>query len=171
MKKNSLAGMAVFTAVLAVVCTGCVGYRLGTTLPPGIQTIYVPAFVNGTGEPQVDTVCTRAAIQAFQRDGTLGLADADTADAHLYATVTDYKLVPLRYDKDRSKTTREYRLLLTAEVEVKRTDPEEVLIKRKVRGDATFELIGNLASAKIEALPKAAEDLAHDIVEILVEYW
>jgi len=174
MKKINLAKIAicaVFAATLAAWCTGCVGYRLGTTLPPGIKTVYVPTFVNGTGEPQVDTVATRSAIQELQRDGTLSLSDATNADAHLYVTVTGYKLDPLRYDRNRSKTTREYRLLLTAEVEFKRRDPEEVLVKKKVRGDTTFDLVGSMAAAKIEALPDAADDLAHKIVELLVEYW
>jgi hypothetical protein len=174
MKKNNRVRIAVniaLAATLAVWCAGCAGYRLGTTLPPGIKTLYVPAFVNRTGEPQVDTVATRAAIQEIQRDGTLSLSDAASADAHLYVTVTEYKLDPLRYDPNRSKTAREYRLLLTAELEFRRREPEEVLARKKVRGDATFELVGDLATAKIEALPEAAADLAHDIVEVMVEYW
>jgi len=175
MRKNDhrfgFAALAACAAALGVLCAGCAGYRLGSTPPPGIKTLYVPAFVNRTGEPDVDTVATRAVIQEIQRDGTLGLSDAANADAHLYVTVTDYNLEPLRYDANRAKTTREYRLLLTAEAEFRRRDPEEVLAKRKLRGDATFELVGNLATAKIEALPRAAEDLAHDIVEMLVEYW
>jgi hypothetical protein len=154
-----------------LVGAGCVGYRLGTTLPPGVKSIYVPSFVNQTEEPQVDTVATQAAIREFQRDGTVERADADTADAVLQVTVVRYTLEPLRFDRDRAKTAREYRLRLTAKLEFKRIDTGEVLAERKVQGEADFELLGNLASAKIEALPDAAEDLAHDIVETIVEHW
>ena len=163
--------IAILAVLVPLVCAGCAGYRLGTTLPPGVRSVYVPAFVNETEEPQVDTVATQATIREFQRDGTVELADAGRADANLFVTVTGYKLTPLRYDRDRAKTTREYRLVLTAKLEFKRAETGEVLVSRKVQGDTDFELLGNLASAKIDALPDAADDLAHDIVETIVEYW
>ena len=34
---------------------GCLGYRLGTTLPPGIRSLHVPTFVNLTGEPGLES--------------------------------------------------------------------------------------------------------------------
>ena len=67
--------LATGVLVLTQPC-GCVGlgYRLGSSLPPDIRSVYVPVFVNRTGEPRVETEATRAAKQEFQRDGTLHLA-------------------------------------------------------------------------------------------------
>lgn len=150
--------------------SGCTGYRLGSTLPPGIASVHVPTFVNRTREPQIEGETTRATIQEFQRDGTLKIADSRRADAFLDVALTDYRLQPLRYEKDRAKTTREYRMLLTAELVFKRATGE-VVVRKRVVGEATFEPGSNLPTAKQEALPRAASDLAHRIVESVVEAW
>jgi hypothetical protein len=150
---------------------GCVGYRLGTTLPPGIASIYIPTFENNTDEPRLETETTRAAIQEFQRDGTLKIAGERDADARLDVVLLKFELLPLRYEKDQSRTTREYRMLIRAKVTVTRTDNGEVLAERTVVGDEEFDFFGDLATSKIQNLPEAAEDLAHRIVELIVEYW
>ena len=56
---------------LAVALTGCAGYRLGTMLPPDIQSVAVPTFINRTSEPLLESETTRAAIREFQQDGSL----------------------------------------------------------------------------------------------------
>ena len=150
---------------------GCVGYRLGTTLPPGIASIYVPTFENSTDEPRLETETTRKTIQEFQRDGTLKLAGQDDADARLDVVLERFELLPLRFEKDQAKTTREYRMLIRARVTFTRTDNGEVLAERVVVGDTEFDFFGDLATSKIQNLPDAADDLAHRIVELIVEYW
>jgi hypothetical protein len=150
---------------------GCAGYRLGTTLPPGVETVQVPTFVNRCGEPLIESEATVATVRELQKDGTLRVAAAETASSVLSVTLTDYRLEPLRFERDRPKATQEYRLLLTADVEFKRTSDGAVLVRRKVEGESTFVPEGGLSSAKQQALPGAAADLAHNIVKAVVEYW
>jgi hypothetical protein len=162
----------VLAALVALaVAGGCVGYQLGSTLPPGIESVYVPTFVNETGEPFVEVETTRATIQRFQTDGTLRVRDRAVADAILNVTVVEYTLQPLRYERDNNRTTDEYRVTLTAEISFSRAKDGEVLIARRVKGDADFRPSGDLSSAKRAVLPQAARDLAQDIVESVVEYW
>jgi len=151
--------------------TGCVGYQLGSTLPPGIKTVHVPAFVNQTPEPRLEVVSTREAIQEFQRDGTLRTVNKDRADTVLNATLTRFELKPVRYETDNVKSTSEYRMTITADLVFERSDTGEVLMSRRVQGETTFDPKGDLSSAKRSALPDAARDLAHDIVESVVEFW
>lgn len=158
-------------AVLAVLVGGCAGYRLGSTLPPGIRSVYVPTFVNRTGEPLLEATATAATLQEIQRDGTLALGEAGGADAILEVTLDRLVLEPLRYQRDRGKTTSEYRLRIRAELTFKERRSGKVLSQRKVEGEATFPPLGDLASGKRQAIPTAARDLAHDIVESVVEYW
>jgi hypothetical protein len=171
-KRTAAARAAALAALLGLALSGCAGYRLGTTLPPDIKTIHVPTFVNACGEPLVENETTRATREEFQKDGTLRItADASGADLVLKATLTDYTLEPLRYERDRPRSAREYRLKLTAEIAADRVRTGGVLVKRRVEGDTTFELTGDLASAKAAALPRAAADLAHKIVGSVVECW
>ena len=156
---------------VALLC-GCVGYRIGSTLPPGIRIIHVPTFINRTSEPLLETKTTRAAIQEFQRDGSLSIGEKAKADVILEVELTGVRQDPLQYDRDRAKTVREYRLTITASVTLRNRKTGKIILKNPdVRGEYDFIPPGDLASAKRDAIPKAADDLAHDIVESVVEYW
>lgn len=152
--------------------SGCAGYRLGTNLPPGIRSIAVPAFVNETTQPTLESVTTGATIQEFQKDGSLKVLPRDQADSVVEVRLTRYTLTPLRYRKDRTTTAREYRLTLTADVTFKQLSDNRVLAHiTGVEGYADFESLSDLPSAQLAALPKAAQDLAHRIVKVVVEFW
>jgi hypothetical protein len=160
-------------ALVAILLTagGCAGYRLGSTPPPGIRSVNVPTFVNHCGEPLAEVETTRAVIQEFQKDGNLWIAQADQADAILKVTLTAYRLDPLRYDRSSGKTTREYRVTITAQYTLESTKEHKVLANKQVRGDTTFDFPGDLYTARKAAMPRAAQDLAHNLVESVVDYW
>jgi hypothetical protein len=150
---------------------GCV-YQLGSSLPSHLKTLYLPTFVNKCGEPQVETTMTQAALQEFQKDGTLRVVpSANEADLIVEVTLSSFKLEPLRYEKDQPKTTKEYRLRIGADVVVRQTKAKEMLSKRSVEGQATFIVAGDLTTSKQNATPTAASDLAHKIVESVTEAW
>ncbi|MBU0678268.1 MAG: hypothetical protein KJ626_09115 [Verrucomicrobia bacterium] len=161
----------VVTVALALL-NGCVGYRLGSMLPADIRTVYVPTFANETDEPLLEVDTTRATISRIQRDGSLKIADAETADAILKVRLIAYDLAPLSYDGDKKTLVNEYRAVLTTSVVLVRRTTNKVLAEDpSVQGETTFEFGGDLTSAKRQALPEASEDLAHDIVERIVEAW
>ena len=149
---------------------GC-AYTLGTTLPSNLRSIHVPTFVNQSGEPQIENETTQATIQEFQRDGNLRIVDADKADLLLTVTLTGYKLEPVRYERDNTRQNAEYRARISATMQLKRGKSGEVMLKQAVEGESTFLFSGDLTSSKRTALPKATQDLAHNIVEKVVEYW
>jgi hypothetical protein len=160
-------------AVLAAVTLGgCAGYRLGSSLPADIRAIHVPTFVNKTGEPLLEVETTAAVIREFQTDGTLKVVgDVSRADLELRAELLTYKLEALRFDPNERRTADEYRLRIEARLVCRRIGGGAVLVSRKVDGESTFTLSGSLNAAKQSALPKAARDLAHNVVEAVVEAW
>ncbi len=165
---NLLACAALALALLP----GCVGYRLGSMLPPEIKTVHVPTFINQTAEPQLELDTTRFALQEFQKDGSLKFAPADAADAILQVRLTDYKLTPLQYDTDRPTAALEYRITLYASIVLTRKRDGKVLAENpRCYGEGTFTVVGDLSSSKRIGLPKAAKDLAHDIVQKVTEVW
>jgi hypothetical protein len=158
--------------VIALCAGGCATYKVGSTLPDGVQSVYIPVFINETDEPGVESEATRAAIQEFQNDGTLRVTTEDAADLVLTVTIKEFKLKPLQYKRDRTTTAEEYRLTLVADVVATRTSNRSVLSERThLEGDAEFTLATDMRAAKRDALPDAAEDLAHKIVEAVVEAW
>ena len=158
-------------AVLLLALAGGCGYRLGSSLPRDIRTVCIPAFVNESGEPLLETVATREALQALQNDGTLRVTDAASADTLVRVTLVRSTLEAIRYDKTDTKAAAEYRLKLLASVTFRRVRNDELLSETLVEGETTFEPLPDLPSAKAAALPAAARDLAHKIVESVIEFW
>lgn len=169
---NKTPTIAVFLAVMIVGSfAGCAGYRLGSTLPPDIKTIYVPLFGNKSREPLVENDATRATIAELQKDGTLKVVNGENADVILECTVTAVSLNPLRYNRADVVKPNEYRLTLSASFTLKRVRSQEIICEASVIGESTFAFFGNLTSAKQSATPRAAEDLAKRIVEKAIEAW
>ena len=159
-------------AVSLALLPGCAGYRLGSMLPADIKTVYVPTFVNQTSEPQLELDTTRFALQEFQRDGSLKLSPEESADATLQVKLTDYRLAPLQYDSTRLTAATEYRITLYASIVLTRKSDHKVIVEYpRCYGEGTFPVVGDLSSSKRTGLPKAAKDLAHDIVQKVTEVW
>ena len=99
------------TAMLCAGLAGCTQYRLGSMLPPGLTSIHVPTFANGTSEPQLEFETTNATIQEFQET----------------------------YDRNVATHPNEYRQQLVADVVLKDSRTQKVLLNRKgVVGEWTF---------------------------------
>jgi hypothetical protein len=144
---------------------------VGTTLPENIRSVHVKMFENQSGEPDIEGEATSATVREFQREGTLSIAPEDKADSILTTRLLSYLLKPLRYSEDRATETQEYRLTLVARMILKSVETDEAIVHTTVKGEATFELIGDLAVDKRSALPAATTDLARRIVEQAVEAW
>ena len=168
--KTLLAVVAI--AFVATLLPGCAGYRLGSMLPPDIKTVHVPTFINQTAEPQIEMEATRSALAEFQRDGSLKLTAESDADAILQVKLTDYRLTPLQYNNTRLTAATEYRITLYASIMLTRRSDHKVIVEHpRCYGESTFPMIGDLSSSKRVGLPKAAKDLAHDIVQKVTEVW
>lgn len=155
---------------MSLTSLGCLGYRLGSSLPPGVTSIYIPTFLNSTGEPQLEAEATVAAMQEFQKDGSLYLETSALADATLSVTLTDLTLEPVLYDKQNLKFAKEYRLKIKADFALVRKNGE-LIQNGTVSGETVFDAGSDLPSARRAALPLASADLAHQIVKTVVEYW
>ena len=160
--------------VVALLCLGVAGcgiYRLGSSLPPGVNSVYVPVFTNESGEPLIETECTSATAQEFQKDGSLELREESLADARLNVTVNKFEVEPIRYEQDSTKAGREYRIKVTAAIVLTKTRPDQVILDRTVTGETTFFLEGDMTNARRAAVPALATDLAHQIVKAVVDFW
>lgn len=164
---NKLAALA----CIVVLSAGCIGYRLGSTLPSDIKSVHVPPFVNKTMEPQLETETTQATIREFQKDGTLMIENTENAGSVLEVNLVKYELESLRYDKADVKKTDEYRLKIHADVVFRRPKSPKILVSQTIVGETTFVVGTDLPASKKLALPKAAQDLGRRIVQAVVEVW
>jgi hypothetical protein len=157
--------------IIAVCVCGCFGYRVGTLLPKDLKTIFVPAFKNITNEPNLEIRATNAVVDRLNIDGTLKtITDKENADTLLEATIIKYDRKPVRFSG--GSTPSEYRLTLSAKVTFMNLRTGIPLWSDKIiTGKAEFPVRGNLPSSETAALPAAFEDLAHNIVQAIVEGW
>lgn len=163
--------LTVITAASCAAGSGCLGYRLGATLPPDIHTVHVPLVVNRCGEPDIEDDVTSEIVSRIQREGTLSITSEDRADAILDVTLTHVTLVPLRYARDRATEAVEFRLLLGADMILKDRATGKTLSRNKVEGRTTFESEGDIPGGRLSAMPAAARDLASRVVETAFEAW
>lgn len=164
MKKHTvLVALLIFSLCLS----GC-GYRVGSLLPADLKTINVHMFKNRTSEPDLSAIVTNGIIQEIIYDGTLQVTEDDDADTLLIGEIVDYRREPLRYSS--SEVTTEYRLRIAVRFKFLDVQNEKIIAKSsKTYGETTFFVAGSLPEAEQAALPAAIEDLAHEVVELLVE--
>ena len=51
--------------LMGVMMPGCIGYQLGSSLPPDIKNIFIPTFINQCKEPLIEVEATNATIAEF----------------------------------------------------------------------------------------------------------
>lgn len=172
MNKKSMHRMMGGLLLLALLQTGCAGYRLGSMLPADVQTVFVPPVLNKSSEPAVETEITRAILEEIQKDGSLTIVPEAEADAVLTVVLKSYNLEPVSFQREDRTAANQYRITMTASMVLRRTAEQTVVAEAaNVRGEAVFDVIGDLSSSKRQGNPPAASDLAKRIVQRMVEYW
>jgi outer membrane lipopolysaccharide assembly protein LptE/RlpB len=152
---------------LALLLGGC-GYTVGGTLPSHINTVSVPIFKNRTREPGVESLITRAVIEAFSTNGRLKIARGGEADAVLEGEIISYGVTSIAFDKDANAQL--YRLVVTVNLRMRDVKGNTVLFQqREVREQADFRVqnaVSQTISREETALRTAATDIGRAIVAI-----
>ncbi len=77
-------------AVLVILLLSGCGYtfvNVKAQLPPDIRKVYIPSFINPTGEPSLGAIMTDALVRDFMRSGALVPTKKEDADAELIGTI------------------------------------------------------------------------------------
>jgi hypothetical protein len=160
---------------LSLTLTGCTGYQLGTTLPEGVESVFIK-IENETDEPSIEVEVMKAMRSEIQMDGSLQLADEADADATVLLSLNHFNLDALAFDDDRGELAREYRMVITASfLFYKGDDADEmdnvILQSPSLRGEEEFPYAADLTTAKLGALPATADDLARQVVSLMTSAW
>jgi hypothetical protein len=167
-----LLALAVLPVFGCVWLTGCAGYRVGPVLTADYKSVAVPMFRNSTLVPQLEAQVTNAIIKRLQADGALQVHAEENADIIVAGRITDYRRLALRSLRLDTGVTREYRIRITAELEVRdRRTGRPVFKTRTVSGSAETFIGQDQQTAEFQVLPLVADDLARQVVAILTESW
>jgi hypothetical protein len=156
--------------ILNIVLAGC--YHLGSTLKADYRSIAVPMFANKTFKPQIEAQVSNAIIKRLQQDGALRIESTENADVIVRGQIVKYDRNELRSLERETGTPREFRIRIDVMVEaLDRRSGEHVLRPTRITGTADTFIGTDLQSAELQALPLVAEDLARQVVSLLVESW
>ena len=161
-----------WTALLCLGLAGCSGYHLGPTQALPYRSVAVLMFKNKTLQPQLEAQISNAIIKRLQADGTLRIESTANADVVLSGQITKFERQELRAVRTDVNTPREYRITITARIEVRTRETGDLLFAPvTVEGRADTFIGTDLQSADAQALPLIADDLAKHVVPLLAERW
>jgi len=159
-------------ALCCALLAGCMGYRVGPVLHADYKSVAVPMFKNRTLRPQLEAQITNAIIKALQADGTLRIESTDDADVVVTGAIVDHERIELRSARTDTDVAREYRIAITAEIEARNRRTGQMVVKStRIKGQADTFIGSDLQSSELQALPLVADDLARQVVSLLVESW
>ncbi|MCG3150100.1 MAG: hypothetical protein PCFJNLEI_03571 [Verrucomicrobiae bacterium] len=160
-----------FALAVALLFTGCAGYRLGAPQELPYRSVAVPVFQNKTLFPQLEAPISNGIIRRFQADGTLEVRSVADADVVLTGVLTNYKRRPLRTLQTNTGTPREYKLTITARIEARDRAGKLLFEPVTLEGSAETFIGTDLQSSEAQAVPLIADDLAKQVVTVLTERW
>jgi len=158
--------------MLPWITIGCAGYRLGSVPEIPDRSIAVLMFCNDSLQPQAEARIAGAIVRCLQSTGTLCIETPASADIIVSGRVIKTDQIPLRFSKTDVGIPTEYRLSVTVRLEAKRTRNNAVVLPSvEITGHADLFLGNDLQTATTQALPLAADDIARQVVKLLVERW
>lgn len=165
-----------FMMLLLSFQTSC-GYTQKTTLPRDMRTIYVHTFQNKLSldrvfayEPGLEIKITNAIIQRLERDGNLKVVSQDQADVVLEGDLIGLDQEGTRFTS--LERIEEYRLFVVVALRLRDPKTGQILWEEpNFSGDTSYFTVGQRAISRGEAVDKAIEKLARNVVDRIVEDW
>jgi hypothetical protein len=155
----------------AIFSAGCAGYHLGPVngQVAGEKSIEVFPFNNQTLQPRLGDAVTQALRERLQTDATYRLATREAGDIVVTGVITRYNRKAVAFLNSDVATAESYRVSITAHVIARERDTGKTLLDKDVDGYALVQVGTDLASAERQTAPLLAEDLAHNVAELITE--
>lgn len=149
-------------ALVSLVLSGC-GYHLGGVKPKSlanISAVRITVFTNNSFEPAAGSLVTSALAEAIQRDGTFRLASKGKAQARIEGEITSVQFVQLRSSYQDTYKSSELGLILNVSYRIVDSSDNKVLMSGGESVTSSYFNVGNIQTAKTNALSYAARLVA-----------
>ncbi len=155
--------------LLPCIFAGCYSFHGGSP-PAGVKTIAVPtvADASGFGNATISQQCTTQLIQKIIRDNSLQIADRQSADASLSATITTITMKTTAVGADQRTSLEEVDVGIKVSLENLRK--HTTLWEQTFSNSAQFDPTGD-ASQRDNAILQAIDHITDDIVLQTVSEW
>jgi hypothetical protein len=172
--------LLVLVVLVAVVASQGCGYALsgrGNSLPPGIVTIGVPAFINQSTTAEIDQVLTDAVRTEWQGKGKYRVQpEATGVDAVFKGTILSVTLQPVAFTSN-NQVSRNV-IIVTASIEFRNLQDDTVIwanpaFQARDEYEVTTGTVANdpnaLFSQDASAMSRLAKSFARTVVTSVFE--
>lgn len=142
----------------------------GTSLPPYINSISIPIFLNKSGEPNIEFEITNRIRDGFIEDGRLKMVEDADSGLVLHGEIIKYSLKPVAFDSKDNVT--EYWLEIGALIRLEDRVKGNIILQQELYSKWDYKVSQSVTETdvnRIEAIRQAGRKLAQEIVSIVME--
>jgi len=154
------------TIICMVILVGC-GYQMvgkETHVPPGINSIAVPTFINQTFEPGIEVPFTQGFLREFIQDRRVKVVGRNEADSVLEGVIKSFKIYSVSYD--RSGIALEYQTTVVIDLTLRKKTGEILWMEKDLSDSRVYRTSSNILvseSNKAAAIQSLAKFMAERI--------
>lgn len=155
--------------LLALLSTGeSCRYDVRVPLPSHVASVYIAPFQNRTQQEGLEGWVTDAVIQQFVTNGRIAvLPRREGADAEIAGEILEYRRIPISWDQTRQVV--QYKVQILARVRFEDLVKGETLQDESVDGVTTYSLLSAPPETERDAIFRAADEFARDVITIVLE--
>ncbi|MBM4349528.1 MAG: hypothetical protein FJ106_06525 [Deltaproteobacteria bacterium] len=155
-----------FLTFFAVLMAGC-GYQMvgkETHLPPGVNSLAIPTFVNQTFEPGIEVPLTQGFLREFIQDRRVKVVGRNEADSVLEGVIKSFQIYSVSYD--RSGIALEYQTTVVIDLTLRKKSGEILWTEKDLSDSRVYRTSTNILvseSNKAAAIQSLARFMAERI--------
>lgn len=156
-------------AAACLTLPGC-GYHLGGYKPDELQNMHtfnVTMMENNSLEPRAAVLVTSAVADSLQRDGTYRLSSRGKSDFRIEGEISSVTFSSLRTNREDTYVSDEIAMNVSVKYRVVRNSDGKTLLENPVDVTAGFYNMGNVQTARTNAMSYAAMLIAQRITDTL----
>jgi len=155
-----------FSLICVALLLGC-GYQMvgkETHVPPGLNSVAIPTFINQTFEPGIEVPFTQAFLKEFIQDRRVKVVDRKEADSLLEGVIKSFEIYSVSYD--RSGFAQEYQTNVVMDLTLKKQTGEILWREKDLMERRWFRASSNVLvneTNKAAAIQEAGRFMAERI--------
>lgn len=160
---------ALFVLALAPALVAADCQEPAVNLPANVRSVAIPTFANRTDRAGLELDVTQRVLHTFLSNSQLAVKPrVDEADAVIRGEIYGYQQVPISWDQTNRIVQYKIRILCRVGFEDRRTG--EVIWKvDDIDGITSYSLLATPPETEEQAIFKAADELARDIIHLIFE--
>lgn len=163
--------MASSFCVVALLISGCAGYRLGPTNgeAAGTHSVQINPFQNKTIEPHLNDYLMTSLRKNVQQDGTYRVDTHDDGNILLSGVILSYERIGLSFKPSDVITPQDYNIRITVQFIARERSTGKLVFDKPVTSHTPVRVSNDITSAERQAIPVCMDDLAKKATSLLVD--